>query len=79
MARRGLGLSSCHVFSKDLLAAGEDMLALAGETSLDTFVVNVPAWAVGERYIEFAAQCRAAFVQRKHGQPPFRKVRRLPP
>ena len=59
MARRGLGLSSCHVFSKDLLAAGEDMLALAGETSLDTFVVNVPAWAVGERYIEFSALCRA--------------------
>lgn len=58
MEERGLTLSSCHVFARDLASAEKDMLALGAATSLDTFVVNVPQDAVGEAYGTFAALCR---------------------
>lgn len=57
MGRYGLVLRSCHVFSKDMLAAAEEMLALAQESSIDTYVVNCPA-GIEKDYAAFAQDCR---------------------
>lgn len=62
MEKYGLTLSSCHVFFRDMLAAAGEMITLAKETSIDTYVVNCPPH-IAETYHDFARDCRALAEQ----------------
>lgn len=63
MNQLGLKLSSCHVFAQQLDSLGDQLLELAKNTSIDTFVVNCPQSALGPGYLEFAAACRSLAAQ----------------
>ncbi len=58
MEGHGLALRSCHVFSRDMLAAAGEMAELAQKTSIGTYVVNCPP-DIAKVHEGFAKDCRA--------------------